>query len=94
MYNGGIDGVKWPKIVKNMAKNCFIVWNGLFWKEMGLKFERGYLLPKSVHTQVGRVLCFSDNSRARCSGIVYGFSEGCNNNKKANFVTLLETNRF
>ena len=75
MYNGGIDGVKWPKIVKNMAKNCFIVWNGLFWKEMGLKFERGYLLTKSVHIQVGRVLCFSDNSRAHCPGIVYGFLE-------------------
>ena len=42
---------------------------------MGLKFERGYLLTKSVHIQVGRVLCFSDNSRARCPGIVYGFLE-------------------
>ena len=25
MCNGGIDGVKWPRIIKNMAKNCFIV---------------------------------------------------------------------
>ena len=42
---------------------------------MGLKFERGYLLTKSVHIQVGRVLRFSDNSCMRCPGIVYGFLE-------------------